>query len=1403
MAYLLKILSLFKQSFQQMYIRKYSLIIDICRLFFIYFLLLTYSINSYSSSTPSKINKSKNHFIDKTIADAKVLEHAAGNDDNNHFHLFSHGKSGELLIEGEWKNASKIENWFAEKNLLNNHIHLNIYGCEFGKGKKGEAAISYLENTLSISIAASDDITGIDGDWDLEIGTSNSPLKFEQYAFNLQCDCDEYIYLNETTDGGKVHKFLINSNGTVTEVLNNGQAWYPGNGTSEMESPHGLGSDLNGYLYIAEGLGTTHDIRKLTCDGDIFSESDFAITHPPTNLETVENTLYAVHNLENGIYHYDLCSGNLLGTTQLQNSNDPDFRNQDWGFSYNATTETFYATHGFYGDINESYLYRWPLSDMTVGTTIPVFLSDCSSTSFVSNGDNCLSEAASILGVQGDNNGNIYIIEKDFEDNHPARIVKYNSSGVVVATTAWDNNDGDGGWHGAIGIEYSQTTGFLYVSTVSPNDDCVSYFDANLNYLGAAVPATGSGSEAKGIALQLECCPTPADQTIHRTFCTGARTRKVFLNRFFPCDGVICGAPWEPADSESTAVYSDCDQSVAANIAPGCYTYTKNSNSLNGCGVYSLELIIEVFEDPGLSISSDQTACPDDFDPLTINITNTNNPSLSYQWQSSTTNCTSGFTDIVGAPTDGSPYTPASLSTTTYFRVVAKNADLCVPSSCSATSNCVTLTVDTGCGPVCSISGTDPDCGIANGSATVSGTDGTPPYTYSWSNSGSGSLASNLGPGSYTVTITDANNATSTCNIVLTEPGGPSATCMVDTQPGCGQANGSASVSASGGSTPYSYVWSSGGSNASESGLAAGMYTVTITDANSCSTTCDITLTEPGGPSATCSADTNPSCFMADGQISTSVSGGTPPYTYSWSSGGSGATATGLVGGNYTLTVTDANNCTATCAIILPDPTGCCEVSISTTTQSECRNNGTPTNVNDDYFTLTVNATNTSPTLTQFEVVYNAAPDGTGGTVIGTSNYNTPIVVGTASSPPLQADGSSTYTITVRDATTPTCFETFTTTPVDYCFTCPTFNMVTTSDSEICDGESVATIQAAVTDVVGSDQVRFVYFTSPQFGTAVYTGGTHIGTVPATAGFASISNISFPSAGSYFVYAILDPPSTADPSCRPFAFTEITVHPLPNNTMMVQDISTCEDHAAVISLYDSELRVSYQLRDDINDNPIGESVRGNGRDILIYIPPVSTAGIYTYNIYATNTATGCEQEVLDKVVITVEECDFPFYRRECDSPPCHFVRDNLYFGTDIMSGSDNGVLFANDIHPGNLIHLPINIFNNTANDAYMTAWVDWNADNDFDDAGEQVANETYIYATYNGNYQVSLPVNVPNTVSQGNDINFRFRLSTDQAAIADPCSEVACAPDGEIEDYLLRIDCNNNICLPISIRKND
>ncbi|MBL0051106.1 MAG: SprB repeat-containing protein [Bacteroidetes bacterium] len=190
-----------------------------------------------------------------------------------------------------------------------------------------------------------------------------------------------------------------------------------------------------------------------------------------------------------------------------------------------------------------------------------------------------------------------------------------------------------------------------------------------------------------------------------------------------------------------------------------------------------------------------------------------------------------------------------------------------------------------------------------------------------WSNGKTTSSNSNLSAGTYTATVTDANGCTATCSYTVTQPTPLVATCSGTNVTCKGASTGSAAVVASGGTAPYTYLWSNGKTTASNNGLSAGTYTATVTDSKGCTAKCSYTVTEPSYVVATCSG-TNVNCYGGNnGSASVTASGGTPSYTYMWSNGKTTSSNSNLSAGTYTATVTDANGCTATCSYTVTQPT--------------------------------------------------------------------------------------------------------------------------------------------------------------------------------------------------------------------------------------------------------------------------------------------------------------------------------------------------------------------------------------------------------------------------------------------------------------------------------------------------
>ncbi len=207
-----------------------------------------------------------------------------------------------------------------------------------------------------------------------------------------------------------------------------------------------------------------------------------------------------------------------------------------------------------------------------------------------------------------------------------------------------------------------------------------------------------------------------------------------------------------------------------------------------------------------------------------------------------------------------------------------------------------------------------------NASITTTTTGGTTPNSYLWNDGNTNANRTNLTAGNYSVTVTDANLCTASVSATITQPAVLSVS-ETHTNVSCnGGNNGSITVTPSGGTTAYSYSWNDGNVNQNRTNLGAGNYSVTVTDANFCSVSASISLTQPALLSIS-ETHSNVLCNGGStGSITTTTSGGTTPYSYLWSGGNTNANRTNLTSGNYSVTVTDANFCTASVSAAITQP---------------------------------------------------------------------------------------------------------------------------------------------------------------------------------------------------------------------------------------------------------------------------------------------------------------------------------------------------------------------------------------------------------------------------------------------------------------------------------------------------
>ena len=310
--------------------------------------------------------------------------------------------------------------------------------------------------------------------------------------------------------------------------------------------------------------------------------------------------------------------------------------------------------------------------------------------------------------------------------------------------------------------------------------------------------------------------------------------------------------------------------------------------------------------------------------------------------QQSFTNFTTGTTIT---PPGTYPLRVTDASGTTFVVTSAASVQPCSP--CPT----ITVTVQTKQDVTCA--------SATSGSATFTATGGTGPYTYIWNpNVSTTATGSSLSAATYNVTATDANGCTRTGTVTINPPVTPTLSFSNQTNPSCGQNNGSVSVTLGGGTAPYVVTIDNGqgspqtqnvpiAGTAPVGSLAAGTYTITVRDANNCTIAQTLTLTPPNSPTI------NPPVVVAEvcsGQnngslTSATTTGGTGTLQWNYAPAATPGSTTAIAAfpvnnlapGNYILNVRDANNCTATTNFIIAAGPNCCSISLAiATVQPNC-----------------------------------------------------------------------------------------------------------------------------------------------------------------------------------------------------------------------------------------------------------------------------------------------------------------------------------------------------------------------------------------------------------------------------------------------------------------------------------
>ena len=385
--------------------------------------------------------------------------------------------------------------------------------------------------------------------------------------------------------------------------------------------------------------------------------------------------------------------------------------------------------------------------------------------------------------------------------------------------------------------------------------------------------------------------------TVTNTYgCIGADSVVVVANSlpvaFAGVDKDICyGDSTSLTASASGAisfVWNTTDTTNSISVIPLSYTiYYVTVTNAEGC-TDDDEVIVDVNDQLFASISATNVDCYGNNTGVADLTVSGGTPPYTFNW--STTATTEDISGLVAGNYD-------VISTDSVGCKINTSVTVTEPTSLTVTfSNIV-----------------DAICSGNTGSATADASGGITPYSYLWdSNSGNQitPTASSLGGGAHQITVTDANSCSAINSVNIISTTGGIADISSFTNNNCfGDSSGIAIAAMTGGTSPFTFSWSNTDTNDTISNLEAGVYTVTITDANNCISSDSVTITEPSEVIATIS-QTATSCYNGtDGTATVIVSGGTSPYTYLWSDNQTTSIATGLSPNGYFVTITDSFGC--------------------------------------------------------------------------------------------------------------------------------------------------------------------------------------------------------------------------------------------------------------------------------------------------------------------------------------------------------------------------------------------------------------------------------------------------------------------------------------------------------------
>jgi hypothetical protein len=695
-------------------------------------------------------------------------------------------------------------------------------------------------------------------------------------------------------------------------------------------APSTTGSDNGSDLSVIQGIGFSHAVSNITCNGaangsitTTISEGNAPYTYAWSNSATTQN----ISGLSAGTYSLTITANNgCTGTISSATITEPAL------LTASAVAIDLLCNGGANGSVNLSvnggtspYTFAWSNSATT--QNISSLAAGTYSVSITDN-NGCTQTASATVTEPTQLTATATPVNVACNSGTNGAVNLTVNGGISPYTFAWSNS--------ATTQNISGLAAGTYSVSITDNNGCTQTASATvteptlLTATATPVNVSCNGGTNGGVNLAVSGGTAPyvyfwiTGGTTQNLTNVPAGVYSVFVTDINGCQQSASATVTEPAALSASTTTTDAacnggvDGGVNLNVNGGTSPYTfawsnsattQNISSL-AAGTYS----VTITDNNGCT----QTASAIVTEPTLIMASATATNVL----------CNGGTTGAVNLSVNGgtSPYTFAWSNS-----AITQNI-----SALAAGNYSVTITDNNGCAQTASITITEPTIisasatstgalcnGGTTGAVNLSVNGGTSPYTFAWSNSATTQNLSSLAAGTYSVSITDNNGCTQTASAIVTEPTLIAATTTSTNLLCNSNSTGAVNLSVNGGTAPYTFAWSNSATTQNISGLAAGTYSVIITDNNGCTqNVTGINITEPATISSAITATSASCAVCSDGNANLTVNGGTSPYTFAWSNSTTNEDLTGALPGTYTVVVTDNNGCQHTDTVTINFTTG-------------------------------------------------------------------------------------------------------------------------------------------------------------------------------------------------------------------------------------------------------------------------------------------------------------------------------------------------------------------------------------------------------------------------------------------------------------------------------------------------